>query len=70
MPTTYVLHCNVLYCQTAGVAQLVQCLTTDRPPVFDSQQRQRIFPLASEFRTALRPTQPPIQWVPRVLSWG
>jgi hypothetical protein len=28
------------------------------------QQRQRIFPLASVSRPALRPTQPPVQWVP------
>jgi hypothetical protein len=33
---------------------------------FDPRQRQRIFPLASVSRPALRPTQPPIQcyWVP------
>jgi hypothetical protein len=32
--------------------------------------RQRIFPLTSVSRPALRPTQPPVQWVPGVLSPG
>jgi hypothetical protein len=36
----------------------------------DPRQRQRIFLLASASRPALRPTQPPIQWVPGVLSPG
>jgi hypothetical protein len=31
--------------------------------VFDARQRQRIFPLASVSRPALRPIQPPVQWV-------
>jgi hypothetical protein len=31
-----------------------------------SGQGQRIFPLSSESRPALRPTQPPVQWVPGV----
>jgi hypothetical protein len=39
-------------------------------PSFDPWQRQRIFPLASASRPALRPTQPTIQWVPGVLSPG
>jgi hypothetical protein len=30
----------------------------------------RIFPLTSVFRPALGPTQPPVQWVPWVLSLG
>jgi hypothetical protein len=37
-------------------------------PGFDSRQRQRISPLASVSRAALRPTQTPIQWVPGFLS--
>jgi hypothetical protein len=37
---------------------------------FDPRQGQRIFPLASVFRPALGPTQPPVQWVPGVLSPG
>jgi hypothetical protein len=37
---------------------------------FDPRQGQRIFLLAPASRPALGPTQPPIQWVPGVLSAG
>jgi hypothetical protein len=37
---------------------------------FDSQEGQEIFLLATASRPALRATQPPIQWVLRVLSLG
>jgi hypothetical protein len=37
---------------------------------FDTRQGQRIFPLSSVSRPALGPTQPPVQWVPEVLSPG
>jgi hypothetical protein len=37
---------------------------------FDPRQGQRIFPLTSVSRPTLRPTQPPVQWVPGVLSPG
>jgi hypothetical protein len=37
---------------------------------FDPRQGQRIFPLASVSRPALGPSQPPVQWVPEVLSPG
>jgi hypothetical protein len=60
-------------CMRAGVAQSVWCLTTHcttRQPGFDHRQRQRIFLLTSVFRPALRPTQPPVQWVPWALSSG
>jgi hypothetical protein len=42
----------------------------------DTRQRQRIFPLTSESRLALRHTQSPVQWVLVVFSldvnhgWG
>jgi hypothetical protein len=37
---------------------------------YGSTQILRIFPLASVSRAALRPTQPPLQWVTGVLSQG
>jgi hypothetical protein len=45
-------------------------LTTDWTTGVRSRQRQRIFLLSSASRPALGPTQPPIQWVPEVLSPG
>jgi hypothetical protein len=42
----------------------------DRAIRFDLRQRQRIFPLTSESRSALGPTQLPVQWVPGVLLPG
>jgi hypothetical protein len=37
---------------------------------FDSRRGLGIFPFTTASRTALRPTQPPIQWVPGALSQG
>jgi hypothetical protein len=42
----------------------------DRAIGIDPRQGQRIFPLASVSKPALGPTQPPVQWVPGVLSPG
>jgi hypothetical protein len=38
--------------------------------MFDPRQRRRIFLLVSASRPVLGPTQPPVQWVPGVLSPG
>jgi hypothetical protein len=54
------------YILRAGVTQ---CLPTDLTRIRSSAQ-VRIFPPASVSRPALRPTQPPIQWVPGALSPG
>jgi hypothetical protein len=54
-------------------AKSVYCLATDWTTGrsgFDPQQEQRIFPLTSVSRPALRPTQPPVQWVLAVLFLG
>jgi hypothetical protein len=57
----------------ARVAQSVKCLaidwTTGRAG-FDPRQRQRIFPVASVSKPAVRPTQLLVQRVPGVLSAG
>jgi hypothetical protein len=45
-------------------------LDDDDDDGFDPWQRHRMFPLASVSRPTLRSTQPPIQWVPEVLSPG
>jgi hypothetical protein len=55
---------------SAGVAQSNNVkLQTGRPEI-DPRQRQRIFPLTSMSVPALRPTQPSVQRVTRVLSRG
>jgi hypothetical protein len=55
------------------VARSVTCLATDGRPGDRGSipgRGERIFPLASVSRPALGPTQPPVQWVPGVLSPG
>jgi hypothetical protein len=47
---------------TTLVTQYNGLLQTGRPELVP-RQRKNIFPLASVSRPALRPTQPPIQWV-------
>jgi hypothetical protein len=42
----------------------------DRAIGVRSPAGQRVFPLASVSRPALGPTQPPVQWLPGVLSPG
>jgi hypothetical protein len=37
---------------------------------FDLWQGKRVFPVTSVSRPALEPTQPPVQWIPGVLSPG
>jgi hypothetical protein len=53
-----------------NAAQSVQFVATDWTTRVRSQQRQRIFPLASVSRVALRPTQPPIHCVLGIPSRG
>jgi hypothetical protein len=63
----------------SNVKQVIRCSTvsivsgygwTTGRSRLDPRQRQRIFPLASVSRPAVGPTQPPVQWVPGVLSRG
>jgi hypothetical protein len=37
---------------------------------FEPRQRQRTFPVSSVSRPALRPTHPPVQWVPGSFTMG
>jgi hypothetical protein len=60
----YVAH-SLWYFALLNITQLLYILWLQTGwPGFDCQQKQSIFPIASVFRPALRPTQPPIQWVP------
>jgi hypothetical protein len=57
----------------AGVAQPVKCLTTDwmtGRSGFDTRPRRKDISSNLCVKPALGPTQPPVQWVPRVLSPG
>jgi hypothetical protein len=54
--------------ERTGVAQSVQCLTTDWAAGVRSLADAKDFPLTSVSRPNLKPTQTPIQWVTVVLS--
>jgi hypothetical protein len=47
---------------------VLNCRPDDRCSI--PNRGERIFPLGSVSRPALGPTQPPVQWVPKVLSQG
>jgi hypothetical protein len=64
------VQCGVLFeVRTEFVNILATYWMTGRSG-FVPWQRQKIFLLASVSRPAPRPTQPPVQWVPGVLSLG
>jgi hypothetical protein len=52
----------------SSVSIVSDCRLDDRGSI--PSRGKGFFPLASVSRPALRPTQPPIQWVPVVLSQG
>jgi hypothetical protein len=58
-----------IYKDFTGVAQSVSEYGLDDRGSIPGRGK-RIFPLNFESRTALGPTQPPVQWVPWVLSPG
>jgi hypothetical protein len=65
--------CSSFVTKRAVIAQSVQRLATGLMigvPGFDSRQGLGICPFITASRTALGPTQPPIQWVPEALSLG
>jgi hypothetical protein len=60
-------------------AEILLCMSRDSlvsawlragRPGFDPRQRERVFLLVSASISVLGPTQPPVQWVPGVLSPG
>jgi hypothetical protein len=66
---TFSLYISNAWLRTAATAQSVQATGwTIRVLGFDSRQGLGIFLFTTASRTALGPTQPPIQWVQRALS--
>jgi hypothetical protein len=66
-------HIGTYQYMGAGVTQSVQFLATDWATGllrFYIRQRPQIFPVTSVSRPALGLTQPPVQWVPGLLSPG
>jgi hypothetical protein len=73
LPCVFVWYLILDFIVRAVIAQSVQHWDTGwmiRVLGFDSQQGLGIFLVTTASRTALGPTQPPIQWVPGVLSLG
>jgi hypothetical protein len=64
--------CTLIYYRSRGssVSIVFDYGLDDRAIGVWSRQGQRIFPLTSVCRPALRPTQPPVQWVPGSFSRG
>jgi hypothetical protein len=62
-------HCTTMSMSQGSSVSISDWLRTGRPG-FDPRQEQRIFLLDSVSKPALGPTQPPVQWVPGVLSPG
>jgi hypothetical protein len=62
----------MMKCVPGSSVSIVSWLRTGRPGDRGSipGRGERIFPVASVSRPALGPTQPPVQWVPGVLSPG
>jgi hypothetical protein len=62
----YIIYIFILYKpkETGSSVSIVSGYgLDDRAIAVRSRQKQRIFPLTSVSRPALRPTQPPVQWV-------
>jgi hypothetical protein len=64
------IHCLSFFFSTTEFWNLYSVWLWTGWPGFNPLQGQRIFPLTSESRLALGPTQPPIQWIPVFLSLG
>jgi hypothetical protein len=73
-PQAYLLVfiiCHNIYCEPGSSVSIVSGYGLDDQAIeVRSPAGERIFPLASVSRPALGPTQPPVQWVPGVLSPG
>jgi hypothetical protein len=71
IPThNYFIPVDLLGSRGSSVSIVADYRLGDQRSVFDSRQEQRNFPLTSMARPDLRPTQPPVQWVPGFLSQG
>jgi hypothetical protein len=66
----YTLRCTVCVSRGSSVSIVSDCGLGDRTIEVRSPVEAKDFPLASVSRPALGPTQPPVQWIPAVLSPG